>query len=48
MVILKKRKCLKPKEILRVMKGNQIPKCVEISPTGQTGLAYRSNQLDLF
>jgi hypothetical protein len=33
MVVLTKLKCLKPKEISRVVKGNQIPKCVEISHT---------------
>jgi hypothetical protein len=40
MVILIKPKCLKPREIPRVVKGNQIPKCIEISFTGQTGWAY--------
>jgi hypothetical protein len=45
MVILTKPKCLKPREIPRVVKENQIPKCAEISPIGQTGFAYR---LDLF
>jgi hypothetical protein len=48
MVILTKPKCLKPREIPRVVKGNQIPKCAEISPTDQTGFAYWSDQLDLF
>jgi hypothetical protein len=47
-VILTKPKCLKPREIPRVVKENQIPKCAEISPTGQTGFAYQSYRLDLF
>ncbi len=29
-------------------KKTKIPKCEEISPTDQTGFAYRSNRLDLF
>jgi hypothetical protein len=45
MVILTKPNCLKPREIPRVVKGNQIPKCTKISPIGQTVFAYR---LDLF
>jgi hypothetical protein len=45
MVVLTKPKCSKSREISRVVKGNQIPKCDEISPTGQTDCAYR---LDLF
>jgi hypothetical protein len=48
MVILTKPKCLKPRDIPRVVKGNQIPKCAEISPTGQTGFANRSDWLDHF
>jgi hypothetical protein len=48
MVILAKPKCLKPRDIPRVVKGNQIPKCAEISPTGQTGFATRSDWLDHF
>jgi hypothetical protein len=48
MVILTKPKCLKPREIPRVVKRNQTPKCGEISPTGQTSFTYRSDRLDLF
>jgi hypothetical protein len=48
MVILTKPKCLKPREIPRVVKGNQIPKCAEISPTDQIGFAYQSDWLNLF
>jgi hypothetical protein len=40
MVILTKSKCLKLREIPRVVKENQIPKCAEISTTGQTSFAY--------
>jgi hypothetical protein len=36
-VILTKPKCLKPREIPRVVKGNQIPKYAKISPIAQTG-----------
>jgi hypothetical protein len=48
MVILTKQKCLKLRDIPRVVKGNQTPKCAKISPTGQTGSAYRSDRLVLF
>jgi hypothetical protein len=48
MMILTKPKCLKPREIPRVVKGNEISKCTKISRSGQTIFAYRLDQLDLF